>query len=123
GDGGFARGKSAARDLVEDLAQRLLPSPAPFHRAREIVGRERVERADREVVDVSRVGGERDRGQEGDEEPDLGPLVELATAGEVRRDLSLRKGMEEPRRVSVVPDEDREVAVPPLTAHRLVRDE
>ena len=111
------------RDLLEDLAQRLLPSAAPLHGARQIVGWKSIQRRDREAIDMPRVGRERDGGKERDQKTDLGTLVELPTAGEVRGDLSLRKGMKEGRGVGVVPDEDREVAEAPLPPHRLARDQ
>ena len=72
---------------------------------------------------MPRVGRERDGGKERDEKTDLGTLVELPAPGEVRGDLSLRKGMKEGRGVGVVPDEDREVAEAPLPPHRLARDQ
>ena len=72
---------------------------------------------------MPRVRRQRNGREKRDQKTDLRPLVQLATAREVRGDLSLRKGMEEGRRISVVPDQDREIAEAPLTTNRLTRDE
>src|SRR5207249_2337407 len=110
-------------DLFEHVAQRTLAAAARLGRARELHCRERVERRDREAVDVTRVGGQRDRRKKRDEQPDLGSLVELSPTREMRGDLPPRERVEERRRVAVVPNEDREVAVTPLVAERFACDD
>ena len=72
---------------------------------------------------MPRVRRQRHGGEERDEQPDLGSLVELAASREVRRDLSLRKGAQERRRVRVVPHEDRELSKAALPAEGLACDE
>jgi hypothetical protein len=67
-------------DLLEDLAQRLLPPATPLHRTRQIVWRKSVERRDREVVDVPRIRWQRNRGKERDKQANLGALIELTAA-------------------------------------------
>ncbi len=116
--GGLPRG-----DLFEDLAERLLTTTASLHRAREIVGGESIERRDGKVVDMPRVRRQGHRGEERNEETDLGALVQLTAAREMRRDLSLRKGVEERRRVGVVSDENCEVTETPLPSHGFARDQ
>src|SRR5207245_3611844 len=123
GGGVLTRSSRPRGELLGDLAERFLTTATSLHGTREIVRRESIERRDREVVDVPRIRRKRDRGEERDEETDLGTLVQLAAAGEVRGDLSLRKGVEERRRVGVVPNQDREVAEAPLTANGFARDE
>src|SRR5581483_8340594 len=71
-------------DLLEHVAEWLLAAAARLGGPRELDRREPVERGHREAVDVAGVRGQRDGGEERDEQPDLRPLVELAPTREVR---------------------------------------
>ena len=72
---------------------------------------------------MTRIRRQRDRGKERDQKTDLGTFVQLAATGEMRGDLSLRKGVKERRRIGIVPDKDREVTEAPLATNGLARDQ
>src|SRR5207245_4917117 len=108
--------------LLEHVPERLLAPATGLRRAGELARREAVERRHREVVNVARVGRERDRREEADEKPDLVPLVKLSPTREVGGDAPFREGVQEGRRVRIVADEDGEVAVAPASGEPLAGD-